>query len=80
MIGEPTVLINLRAARSPRQSLADDLVVDPPTHVLRPGLPAIRPPGVLVGLVINFSEGIDVDSYTSIYKAHFNNNTTHMIK
>src|SRR5450631_322552 len=59
VIGESPVGIDRRGPRSCRDARRRDLVIDPPTHVLRPGLTAVRPPGVLIGLLVDAAEHVD---------------------
>ncbi len=49
----------IRAPDTRRERGADDLVVDAPPDVLGPGLPAVGPPGVLLGVLIDDTERID---------------------
>src|SRR4051794_15417294 len=53
VVGEAPVLVDRAALRRVREARRSDLVVDAPAHVLRPRLPAIRPPRVLVGAAID---------------------------
>src|SRR5262245_45445881 len=48
VVGKPLLLVDRHAPRGFRESGRADLVVDAPSDVLRPGLAAVRPPGVLL--------------------------------
>src|SRR5258708_32592710 len=59
MIGKSLVPEDLRGARRTGEPRAGDLVVDAPAHILRPGLAAVGPPGVLLGGRIHCPESAD---------------------
>src|SRR5437899_5428955 len=59
VIREAPALVDRLADRSRRDPRRGDLVVEPPADVLRPGPAAVRPPGVLVGLVVQPPEHVD---------------------
>src|SRR5207249_3550680 len=59
VIGKTLGLEDSRLPRLRRDSRRGDLVVDAPTDVLRPGLAAIRPPGVLLRPRVQAAEHVD---------------------
>src|SRR5215470_3285767 len=59
VIGKAPALVDSCGARRRGDARRRDLVVDAPTHVIRPGLPAIRPPGVLPRLLVETAENVD---------------------
>src|SRR6185503_15115527 len=59
VIGESPVRVDRRRARRRGDTRRRDLVIDAPADVLRPGLAAIRPPGVLLGLAIDPPKDVD---------------------
>src|SRR5213593_2069923 len=59
MIGKAPVLVNRHRMRRDRNAWGRDLVVDAPTDVLCPRLAAVRPPGVMSGLLIDAAENVD---------------------
>src|SRR5512134_3294893 len=59
MVGEALRLVDRLPARERRDAGRRDLVIDAPAHVLLPGLAAVRPPGVLLGLVVQLAEHVD---------------------
>src|SRR5690348_764704 len=58
MVRKTPLLVNGAALGRCREIGRGDLVVDTPSHVLRPSLPAIGPPGVLIGAAIEAPESI----------------------
>src|SRR5258708_2739354 len=59
VVGEALLLVDRFLQRRGGDARRGDLVVDAPADVLRPGLAAVRPPGVLVGLVVDPPENVD---------------------
>src|SRR5258706_12837461 len=59
VVGEALLLVDRFLARRGGDAGRGDLVVDAPADVLRPGLAAVRPPGVLVGLDVDAAENVD---------------------
>src|SRR4051812_45963818 len=59
VVGEALLLVDRFLACLRRDARRRDLVVDAPADVLRPGLPAVRPPGVLVRLRVDSAEHVD---------------------
>src|SRR5688572_5111698 len=59
VIGEAPGLVDRFSARARGDARRGDLVVDAPAYVLLPRLAAVRPPGVLVGLVVQAPEYVD---------------------
>src|SRR3981081_3553627 len=59
MVGKALRLVDRFPARRGGDPGGVDLLCDAPADVLRPGLPAIRPPGVLVGLLVEAPENVD---------------------
>src|SRR5438093_3793081 len=59
MIGKAPVLVNRHRMSRDRNAWGRDLVVDAPTDVLCPRLAAVRPPGVMSGLLIDAAENVD---------------------
>src|SRR6185295_672979 len=59
VVGETLRLVDRLAPRRGGDARRGDLVVDAPADVLLPGLAAVRPPGVLVGLLVQLAEHID---------------------
>src|SRR4051812_44445074 len=59
VVREALLLVDRFLARRDGDAGRGDLVVDAPADVLRPGLAAVRPPGVLVGLVVDAAEDVD---------------------
>src|SRR5215831_11414914 len=59
VIGKAPVLIDRGGARRGSDARRGNLIVDPPADILGPRLTAIRPPGVLLGLLIQLPEHID---------------------
>src|SRR5262245_39677635 len=60
MIGEAPLLIDTGVQYAAAQTRAQDLVVDAPPDVVGPGLAAVRPPGVLIGLGVDLAKAVDV--------------------
>src|SRR5712671_70410 len=59
VVGEALLLVDRFLVRRGGDAGRGDLVVDAPADVLRPGLAAVRPPGVLVRLVVDPPENVD---------------------
>src|SRR6266850_3011421 len=59
MVREALLLVDRLLDRRGSDARRGDLVVDAPADVLRPGLAAVRPPGVLVGLAVDAPENVD---------------------
>ncbi len=64
VIGKPLVLVNVGPQYFVLKTLRYDLIVDPPPDILIPCPATIRPPGVLVRLLIQRPEGVDVPVFT----------------
>src|SRR5687768_12385857 len=60
VIGEATRLVDRLLHRLGRDAGRGDLVIDAPADVLLPRLPAVRPPGVLLGIRVEAPEYVDV--------------------
>src|SRR5688572_28647571 len=60
MIGEAARLVDRLLQGLGRDRGRGDLVIDAPADVLLPGLPPVRPPGVLVGLGVQPPEDMDM--------------------
>src|SRR4030065_290439 len=58
MIGELLVLVDALLLRRLRDAGRGDLIIDAPAYVLGIGLTAVRPPGVLIGFVVEGAEYI----------------------
>jgi len=61
MIAEALILEDRRRFRSRGDAGCRQLVVDPPAHVLGPGLAAVGPPGVAVARRLGMKAAIDID-------------------
>src|SRR6266540_1056827 len=59
VIREALVLVDRDLLRPRRDARSGDLIVDAPTHVFRPGLAAVRPPGVLLRPRVDAAEHVD---------------------
>src|SRR5882724_9340341 len=59
VVREALRLVNRSLPRLCRDARGRDLVVDAPADVLRPGLSAVRPPGVLPGPRVDAPEHVD---------------------
>src|SRR5436190_22852795 len=59
MVGEATPLVDRLAQCSSSDAWSGHLVIDTPADVLRVGLPAIGPPGVMARLRVQAPEHID---------------------
>src|SRR5512135_1641634 len=59
VVGKAAPLVDRLAHGGLRHAGRGDLVVDAPADVLRPGLAAVRPPGVLLGLLVQAPEHVD---------------------
>src|SRR5207302_429916 len=59
VVGEALRLVDRFPARGGSDPGGGDLVIDAPADILRPGLPAIGPPGVLIRLLVEAPENID---------------------
>src|SRR3970282_1499612 len=60
MIGETAAFVDRGGRDAVAKLRAHQLIIDAPADVLLPGTPAVRPPCVLPGLLIDYAEGIDV--------------------
>src|SRR4029079_892707 len=60
VIREALLAVDGSAQDTAGQRFAEDVIVDAPTHVLGPRLPAVRPPGVLVGFGVDLTETVYV--------------------
>src|SRR4051812_15827891 len=60
VVREPLGLVDRFLARAGGDARRRDLVVDAPADVLRPGLAAVGPPGVLIGLRVEAAEDVDI--------------------
>src|SRR5688572_25268757 len=56
VVGEAPPLVDRFLRRARGDARRGDVVVDAPAHVLRPGLAAVGPPGVLLGLRVQAPE------------------------
>ena len=56
MVGKARSLVDAAGLRPPGEARAGDVVVEAPADVLRPGLAAVRPPGVLIGFGVQAAE------------------------
>src|SRR5882672_819944 len=59
MVGETPALVDRLAGRRGRHLGRRDLVVDAPADVLRIGAAAVRPPGVLLGVLVEAAKDVD---------------------
>src|SRR5713101_682159 len=59
VIRKALVLVDRNLFRPGRDAGSGDLIVDAPAHVFRPGLAAVRPPGVLLRARVDAAEHID---------------------
>src|SRR5688572_19792780 len=59
VVREPLLLVDRDAPRLPGDLRRPDLVIDAPSHVLRPRPAAVRPPRVLLGAGIDPAEYVD---------------------
>jgi len=59
MIGKKTFFVNANFPRRCGELGRHQLVVDTPSNVMFTRPPAVRPPGILVGSIIDGSEGVD---------------------
>src|SRR6266567_8305618 len=59
VIREAPVLVDRGLFRFRRDARSGDLIVDAPAHVFRPGLAAVRPPGVLLRARVDAAEHVD---------------------
>src|SRR5688572_12631400 len=59
VVREALCLVDRLAPRGGCDSRRGDLIIDAPADVFLPRLAAIRPPGVLVGLVVQLAEHVD---------------------
>ena len=59
VIGKTFRLVDANLSRGGGDARRGDLVIDAPADVFRPGLAAVRPPGVLLGPLIDAAEHID---------------------
>src|SRR6185503_18132325 len=59
VVGKALRLVDRLAPRRGGDARRGDLVVDAPADVLLPRLAAVRPPGVLLGLVVQLAEHVD---------------------
>ena len=59
MIGKAFVALDVRFAHGRGEIRRDELIVDSPAEIALEGLRPVRPPGILLGLVIDRTERID---------------------
>src|ERR1043165_5677209 len=59
VVGKPLRLVDRFLLRRRRDARGRDLVVEAPADVLLPRLAAVRPPGVLLRLVVQAAEDVD---------------------
>src|SRR5262249_6670333 len=60
VLWEAPLLVYGGAEAAPGPRLAQHVIVDAPSHVLGSRLPAVRPPGVLIGLGFDLTEPVDI--------------------
>src|SRR5487761_2559015 len=60
MVTETSFLVYGRCERPGREARRSDLIVDPPSDILGPGLSAVRPPGIGIAGGIGVKPAIDV--------------------
>src|SRR5882672_7052652 len=59
-VGEAPALVDRAALHATAQCFGDDLIDNAPADVLRPGRPAIGPPRVLIGLLVDDTKCVNV--------------------
>src|SRR6266850_5091314 len=60
VVGEAPALVDGTALHAVAKRFGDDLIVDAPADVLRPGRPGIGPPRVLIGLLVDDTKCVNV--------------------